>query len=317
MEAFLMSQTEVSGKPVAVVDLSWAMYTFRHYYKDMCRFALQGDAQVMFPIGHVYGVIKVVQELASQYKAVLLAVDSRADFRFEVLPTYKSGRHQPTGDPFEDYKVMTDLLNILKITTFERNVFFIRHEGCEADDIIASLLNDSGEGGKDWSAYFNDNDILQVRGKYRWFSSFHGPEVDRKAYIEKKYGLGLDFLPVWYKVIRGDASDKVPNIIPRFPSKQLVRLCLDLANESYLDPALSYMASMKVSSAFKWVTEQAGERGSVLREAFKRNLLVVSPRIIPVSKLSLKRAGAPVEEVQDLLSYYGIRDYVPGGVVGC
>jgi 5'-3' exonuclease len=311
-----MSEVDSPGKPVAVVDLSWAMYTFRHSYKNMCRFAVQDGVRVMYPTGHVYGVLRVIQELAQQYRAVVLAVDSPAPHRFEALPTYKSGRHQPTGNPFEDYKIMTDLFNILKVVTSEKNVFYVKAEGYEADDIIVSLLLGS-DGSKDWSAYFNDNDILQARGSYHWFSSFHSPEVDRREYIAKKYGVELDFLPVWYKALKGDASDKVPNIIPRFPTKKLVQLCYDLAKVVDLDQVTEYMASMEVSPAFKWVTEGFADRRSDLCGALRRNYAVVCPRLLPVSEMSLKSFSTPVEEIRGLLAYYEIRDYVPGGVSSC
>jgi 5'-3' exonuclease len=307
-----MSEVVSPGKPVAVVDLSWAMYTFRHSYKNMARINLQAGTQVMCPTGHVYGVLRVVQELAAHYKVVLLVVDSHAPHRFEALPTYKSGRHQPTGDPFEDYKIMTDLLNILKLTTFEGNVLYVKHDGYEADDLIVSLLS-SSDGSRDWSAYFNDNDILQAQGKYHWFSSFHSPEVDRRAYIAKKYGLDLDFLPIWYKVIRGDASDKVPNLIPRFPTKKLVQLCQDLAGVIDLDQATSYMASMEVSPTFKWVVELANRKDRGFYEVLKKNYDVVCPRLMPMSEMSLKRFTTSAEEIKGLLEYYEIRDYVPGG----
>jgi hypothetical protein len=62
--------------------------------------------------------------------------------------------------------------------------------------------------------------------------------------------------------------------------------------------------------------EQAGFEGSDLMEGLKRNFNVVCPKLAPVSKLRFKRCGASREEVTGLLSYYSIRDYVPGGVVG-
>jgi 5'-3' exonuclease len=265
----------------------------------------------MLPTGHVYGVLRVVQELAFQYKAVILAVDSPAPHRFEALPTYKSGRHQPTGDPFQDYKILTDLLNILKIATAQANVFYVKYDGLEADDLIGSLLASSGDGSKEWSAYFNDNDILQVKGVYHWFRSFHEPEVDRRAYIEGKYGISLDFLPVWHKVIRGDSSDKVPNVIPRFPSKKLLQLCSDLALETDLDRVMLYLSSMELSKAFGWVSEQAASRESDLYQGMLRNHLVVCPKLVPVQDLSFKRFNTSIEEAQSLLSYYEIRDFVP------
>jgi 5'-3' exonuclease len=264
----------------------------------------------MIPTGHVYGVLRVVQELASQYRVVILAVDSPAPHRFAALSTYKSGRHTPTGDPFQDYRIMTDLLNVLKIATAQANVFYAKHSGLEADDVIGSLLAGSG-GSKEWSAYFNDNDILQAGGRYHWFRSFHEPEVDRRGYIEGKYGVGLDFLPVWHKVIRGDASDKVPSVIPRFPSKKLIQLCGDLAGVWDLGRAMEYLAAMELSRAFGWVKKQAADGESALFQDMRRNHTVVCPKLVPVGDLCFKRFKTSFEEARSLLSYYEIRDFVP------
>jgi 5'-3' exonuclease len=266
----------------------------------------------MLPTGHIYGVIKVIQELSFQYNVVLLAVDSPAPHRFDAIPTYKSGRHQPTGDPFEDYRIMSDLLDVLKIATFRGNVFYIKQDGCEADDVIQSLIaNSAPVYPYDWNAYFNDNDILQVNGPYHWFRSFHEPEVNRREYILNKYGIDLDFLPVWYKVIHGDDSDKIPNVIPRLAKKKLIQLCVELADVDALDSAVRFLASTEFSDAFKWVKAQAADKESDLYAALKRNHTVVSPRLVPVSDLRFKRLGADLGEVNRLLVFYQIRDFVP------
>jgi 5'-3' exonuclease len=307
------------GKPVAIVDLSWAMYLFRHSNKDMCRMVnvsvdgSPGQVSAMCPTGHVYGVIRVVQELALQNRMVLLAVDSSAPHRFAVLPTYKSGRHQPTGDPYEDYKIMTDLLNILRICCYQSNVFYVKHDGLEADDVIASWLGTSLEdASKDWSAYFNDNDILQVRGRYHWFRSFHEPEVDRKAYIENKYGFALDYLPVWYKVFRGDTSDKVPASIRRMPVKTIHRICSSLKPDATVTDLVNELSLKdQWSKAFSWVADQVKNEDSELHQALVRNYAVVRPMVVPVSEFRLKRIEVPAEGIQRLLDYYEIRDFVP------
>ena len=250
----------------------------------------------MFPIGHVYGTIRIVQQLASQYKAVILAVDSRSAHRYEVLPEYKAGRHAPTGDPYEDYKIMTDLMNILKICTFQSNVFYIKHDGMESDDIIASWIASSfSDDTRDLYCYFNDVDILQTPGRYHWFRSFHEPEVDRVSYIKEKFGLEMDHLPVWWKVVRGDSSDGIPSSIPRYPSKKLRVICQDLSQSLSVD---GFLAKMDVP---------------VDREAIERNYNVIVPRIVSVSEFKLKRLGASYDEVMDLLKGYQIIDYVPAG----
>ena len=282
--------------PIALCDLSWVAYKYRHYYKDSCRRDNNGQ---IFPVGHVYGTINIVQQLASQYKSVILSVDSHAPHRFEALPEYKSGRHSPTGDPYEDYRIMTDLMNILKICTYQSNVFYIKHDGLESDDIIASWLA-SSVSNNDWdlSCYFNDVDILQTPGKYHWFRSFHEPEVDRASYLKEKFGLDLDYLPVWWKVVRGDQSDGIPSSIPRFPSKKLVGLCLEAATGLPKD--------------IPWFMQKIGypfEGAAQIRGNVQRNYDVVCPKVISISEFKLKRLGASLEEVKELLGYYEISDY--------
>ena len=292
---------------VALVDLSWALYKYRHYYKNTCRISYRVDSisphkEEMIPTGHVYGTINTIQQLASQYKAVILAVDSKAHERYEVLPTYKAGRHVPSGDPYDDYPIMTDLMNILKICTFQKNVFYIKHEGLESDDIIASWISYS-IWTKNWDmyCYFNDVDILQTIGEYHWCRSFHEPPVDRESYIKDKFGLDLMVLPIWWKVIRGDPSDGIPSSIPRFPGKKLIELCmrgelLGASLESFL-------------KALGMVTTLTNE----IIENITRNYMVLQPILKPVGDFKLKRLGASFEELRDLLVYYQINDFVLQG----
>jgi 5'-3' exonuclease len=264
----------------------------------------------MWPVGHVSGVLRIVQELSFQYKVVLLAVDSVASWRHEVLPGYKSGRHQVTGDPFEDYKIMNDLLNILKICTFRKNVFYIKKDGCEADDILATYIASStSDSSKEWSLCFNDNDVLQTPGNYYWFNRFGNPPVDRRGYILEKYGLDLDFLPVQWKVVRGDSSDKIPVAIPRFSSKNLVQMCYDLKDSRSFDDMVSWLQSANLSKAFDWVKEQVRDSGSDLYKTLETNWSVVCPKIVDINEFRLKRFVSPLQEIQDLLSYYQLQDY--------
>ena len=287
------------GVPIAIVDFSWLLYRSRFHHRDTCRFDTDGQ---MIPTGHVYGTINIIQQLSSQYKSVILAVDSHAPHRYKSLPTYKSDRHVPTGNPYNDYKVMTDLMNILKICTYQTNVFYIKEKGMESDDIIASWIYETNLFDKwDLYCYFNDVDILQTKGNYHWFRSFHEPEVDRVTYLRGKFGLEMDYLPVWWKVIRGDSSDGIPSGLPRFPSKKLVSICSSIVGRT------------------NWDVEgflcQLGDAvlTDVIKENIRRNHDVIRPKISATSDFTLKRLGSSLEEVGDLLSYYQINDFVVEG----
>lgn len=278
--------------PVAIVDFSYCLHLYRRAYKDIARFDSGGKA---YPAGHIYGAIRVIQEMSFQYKAVILAIDSRAQCRYDILPTYKSGRHSPTGDPYEDYPIMSDLLNILKICTYRQNVFYIKHPGMESDDIIASWIEASNaDDRKELYCYFNDVDILQNLGKFHWHRNFHEPEASRIEYIKRKFGLDLDYLPVWWKVVRGDRSDGIPSSIPRFPTKKLQSLCMEAVGDERDIP---------------WFLSKVGE--TPFQEAIERNFDMVRPRIVPLSEFKLKRLGCTEGEVSELLRYYQINGYVP------
>jgi hypothetical protein len=261
----------------------------------MARYGSSGE---MLPTGHVYGVVKTVQELAFQYRAVVLAVDSRAFSRYDALPGYKSGRHSVTGVPFDDYKIMGDLVSLLKICTFQKNVFYIKHDGMESDDIIASWIAASNsDTSKDLSCYFNDNDILQTKGLYTWYTGFSGPPMDRMGYIRDKYGMDLDFLPLWWKVVRGDKSDGIAPSLPRYPSKKLLSHCIGMAasgNDS-VECLVSFIGGLSVEQC---------ERVMV-------NYKVVRPIIVPVSSFGFKRLNASFDDVMGLLKFYEISDFVP------
>jgi len=259
---------------------------------------------VLLPIGHIYGALSIIQQLSKQFKAVILCVDSPVPHRYEVLPEYKSGRHIAVGNPFEDYNIMSDLLNVLKLCTFSKNVFYIKHEGMESDDILASWIATAGDKW-DLHCYFIDNDILQTKGSYHWYRSFHESETDRREYVKGRYGINLDYLPIWYKVVRGDASDCIPAAIPRFSSKKLVSICEASENDCF-GVGWFYEAVGLITKGGKVINQK-------LVDAVSRNLSVVSPRILDTSDFKLNRFNITYEEGQELLSYYQVVNLVLGG----
>lgn len=283
---------------IALVDFSYIMYKSRFHYKSMARCDASG---ALFPIGHIYGVFGLIQQLSSQFKAVILCVDSHAPHRYEALPEYKSGRHVATGNPFEDYNIMNDLGGLLGLCTYLKNVFYIKHAGMESDDIIASWIATAGDKW-DLHCYFNDNDILQTKGDYHWHQSFDKPEVDRRTYINDKYGINLDYLPIWYKVVRGDSSDHIPVSIFRFPTKKLISICEASENDCF-SIGWFYEAAGLITKDGKITNKDAAE-------AVSRNLRVVSPRILDVSEFKLARFNLTREEGMELLSFYQINNFV-------
>jgi len=304
-------------KPVALVDLSHFLHTFRRSsrYSHMSR-VVQGVTAlgnvsdwIRVPTGHVFGTVKVVWELSQHFQAVILAVDSKSPYRYEALPEYKSGRRTPTGDPFEDYSVYEDLKNILAICTARPNVHYCKVDGMEADDIIASLIKGSPEANWDLHCYFNDVDLLQTPGTYRWFSRPGSPEVVRAGYLYEKFKWEGDYLPLPYKVIKGDASDNIPSLIPRLRSAEVLKICrkwVEEGSHTSNGHILGAMMGYTWSGAFAWVATALCDVDSDLYRALDRNFKVVCPQYVDWRTLPLKQLGYTVGAVNSLLeTHYG------------
>ena len=264
---------------IAVVDLSWVMHRYRHAYENFSCM-INGKRT---PTGHVYGTYHFVKDLSENYKKVILAVDSEPTIRKNILPSYKSNRHLQTSDDFTSYNIHQDLNDILTICTSFENVFYIKEDGYEADDIIGTLICQSDN---DWDFYFHDNDILQNIGTYNLCVSFGkdliiGEITNRNEHMNHKYGLNLNYLPVLWKVIKGDSGDCIPIGIERFPKKILQELCKD---ERFNDNDISFETCIEILKSYKNYTpkikiliEQLKDKKSDLYKKLEINYKLVKP----------------------------------------
>jgi hypothetical protein len=69
--------------------------------------------------------------------------------------------------------------------------------------------------------------------------------VDRQALILKTHGIDLDWLPVWFKTIRGDGGDHITPGCYRYPTKKLIPLCIDLKDTQSWDDFWAYVEAKK------------------------------------------------------------------------
>lgn len=277
----------------AVVDLSWIMHRYHLGYPMM---QIQTDHGTI-PSGHVRGTYNFILELSSEYKAVILAVDSNPTVRKNIYSEYKSNRKQKTGDPFIDYDVHQDLNDILKICTMLPNVWYVKEEGYEADDIIGTLISRSDNR---WDFYFKDNDILQNAGTYNLCVSFGkdtviGPAVDRRKYIFEKYGIMSSNLPVLWKTVKGDSGDCIPIGIERFPTKVLQVIC---DSEVFYKNNISFEDCLNAVLSYKDYTPKMKEKVDKLRnkdsdeyKRFKLSYDLVCPRFVDIVRRKMGDSG--------------------------
>ena len=162
----------------------------------------------------LYGFISVIQKVIIKYKfdSVLVCWDSplKSNFRREILPGYKAGRHgENEKDPdvkmqkqleyarvYEQFDLLKNILPCFGISTLE-------YGGLEADDLIFwSALSTDG----DVIIYSKDDDIYQaISSKCSVLRGDKLVTIDDLNILPGDYAL--------YKCLMGDKSDNVPGIV--------------------------------------------------------------------------------------------------------
>jgi len=267
----LLSTELLPAPRTVVVDTSWLMWRSR-YAAFHLSVELGGER---VPTGHLHGSLMTLLNLSTFYDRVILAIDLDS-CRKTVYPEYKAHRVKPDASPYDSYRIRGHTPQLLGIACALPNVYFCRHEGLEADDIINALI----DRGDQVDVFGSDNDLLQSRKPFRMFKDLgkDGPVfVDVPAYIRDKYKLeDFSYLPIWYKVIRGDSSDNLPPAAPRYNGKLLVKLCRDLQD------------SQSLSSLAAYIDREADSKLAQSWPALERNHAIVCP-IVPKTPLQLYR----------------------------
>lgn len=202
---------EYYGKNVILIDLSWILYRSYYAFKDLT--TQEGE-----PTGQWYGLVNTIMRLSNSYPdALILLVDDGCPVeRKELNESYKGNREH--GVHFEDKHNTVDLL-IQPLP----NVYRVYHPYLEADDLLYSISRY-----KDYQNHFiihtSDKDLLQaIDSTTTWSNKIEGGllvEYNNNStyYIDNFSDLEPWQLP-YYRAVLGDASDNLPIIRPRFPSK--------------------------------------------------------------------------------------------------
>lgn len=288
----------------SIIDLSWIIHKYRHSLKDLCTYR----NNVLVPTGHVYGTYKFVGKIASISDRVILAVDSKSYRRKGIYSAYKSNRHIPSGNPYDDYDCFQDLGNILALCTSFNNVYYVKEDDCEADDIIATFIKKSRTVPSEWYMYFRDNDILQTKGDYILMVDFKSGNTEypckRNTYLKEKFEIDKDYLPLIYKVIRGDTSDCIKPSIPRYPKDLLLKCCNEIGYEPNLEEIIKVLLSQSYNKLWKERIELLKDTNSEIYKNVKTNYEIVKP----ITDVPLKLRKSDVKDIDPILNYYQIKE---------
>lgn len=143
-----------------------------------------------------------------EYGQVVIAVDGANSWRKGVFPQYKAHRKKNREASSMDWEKFFEILNIVREEIKENFPYkFVHIQGVEADDVIATLVEETQEFGKAEPVMIisSDKDFIQLH-RFK--------NVKQFSPIQKK--MVADANPKLYlfeHIIRGDKGDGIPNIL--------------------------------------------------------------------------------------------------------
>jgi len=143
-----------------------------------------------------------------EYGDVVIACDGMNNWRKEVFPQYKANRKESRDTSDFDWNEAFRILNTVREELRENFPYKVIHvDGCEADDIIGTLVENTNEFGNHEKVMIisADKDFAQLQryDNVRQFSPL------TKKFVDENHAR----LKLQEHIIRGDASDGVPNVL--------------------------------------------------------------------------------------------------------
>ena len=138
------------------------------------------------------------------YGEIVLAYDSRAYWRKEFFPQYKSNRRKNREQDDKDWDSIFGVLNNIKEEVKEFLPYkVVEVYGAEADDVIAVLCK-----------HYQNEKIMIVSGDKDFIQLQKYENVKQYSPITKKHVDGIDpSIYIKEHVLKGDKSDGVPNVL--------------------------------------------------------------------------------------------------------
>lgn len=193
-------------KNVVLIDGNNLM--FRSYYATMYSGNSMKNSKGI-PTNALYGFVNMVNKIITEENPeyMLIAFDKGKTFRHEECETYKGGRIETPDDLKQQFKIVKELLTLMKVKWFEIDNY-------EADDIIGTLARIIDET-DDYKGTIisSDKDLLQLISdkvivKHLKQTGFIWMDRDN---FYKEYGIEpINMIDL--KAIAGDQSDNIKGV---------------------------------------------------------------------------------------------------------
>lgn len=162
------------------------------------------------PLHAVYEFYSYILRLNRDYSPmkVIIAWDDPPYFRSELFPLYKANRPEVEGN-------WTTQLHFIKIVAVEAGIISVSKLGLEADDVLATIANRSGN----CLVISSDKDLLSLVSPsttvelLRWtkLEGTHRKRLTSRIDVKEFFGVFPEQVAT-YKALAGDTSDNVPGV---------------------------------------------------------------------------------------------------------
>jgi len=149
---------------------------------------------------------------------IIIAVDERNSWRKKVYSGYKENRAKSREDSLVDFgtffPIMNEFINNLK--EMFPNVYILKVNECEADDIIAVLTAELAKDDNRIELISTDKDFYQLH-KFKNFKQFNPIKKEYVVSMNPKKDLEV-------KILTGDKGDDIPAVRERLGEKTAEKL---------------------------------------------------------------------------------------------
>ena len=143
-----------------------------------------------------------------KFGEVVICTDGQKNWRYDAYPQYKHKRKDARKESKIDWKEVFRLTNMVLEEIEEHFPYkVLKHDRCEADDIIAAICEDTQEFGRgqDVVIISSDKDFAQLQ---KWSNIYQWSPM-KKGWIKEK----TPRKQLFELILRGDQSDGVPNVL--------------------------------------------------------------------------------------------------------
>ena len=148
------------------------------------------------------------KRFGKEYGEVVLCSDAGGNWRKELFPQYKASRKKTRAKSSMNWEEVFRITSMVREEIRENFPYKVMHiEGCEADDCIAQLVEETQEFGKaeDVMIISSDKDFAQLQ---RYNNVKQYSPMQKKFIVEKNPRVVLE-----EHILQGDTSDGVPNVL--------------------------------------------------------------------------------------------------------